>query len=47
MELRIRKATVPEPVHRDLYQKLGISCEVMRERRSLVPAEEAQAEASK
>lgn len=47
MELRIRKATVPEPVHRDLYQKLGISCEVMRERRSLVPAEEATAEASK
>jgi len=41
MELRIRKATTPEPGHRDLYQKLGIDREVMRERRSLEPAEEA------
>ena len=41
MELRIRKATTPEPVHRDLYQKLGIGCEVMRPHRSLTPAEEA------
>ena len=41
MELRIRKATVPEPVHRELYQKLGIGSEVIRERRSLALAEEA------
>ena len=41
MELRIRKATTPEPMHRDLYQKLGIDRQVMRERRSLEPAEEA------
>jgi transposase len=41
MELRIRKATTPEPVHRELYQKLGIACELMRQRRSLAPAEEA------
>jgi hypothetical protein len=40
MELRIRKATTPEPVHRELYQKLAVGCEVMRERRSLAPAEE-------
>jgi transposase len=41
MELRIRKATTPEPVHRELYRKLGVPCEVMRERRSLAPVEEA------
>ena len=41
MEMRIRKATTPEPAHRELYQKLAIGCEVMRERRSLAPAEEA------
>jgi transposase len=41
MELRVRKATTPEPVHRELYQKLAVGCEVMRERRSLAPAEEA------
>jgi transposase len=41
MELRIRKATTPEPVHRELYQKLGVGAEIMRERRSLAPAEEA------
>ncbi len=41
MELRIRKATTPEPIHRELYQKLAVGCEVMRERRSLEPAEEA------
>jgi transposase len=40
MELRIRKATTPEPVHRELYQKLAVGCEVMRERRSLALAEE-------
>jgi transposase len=40
MELRIRKATTPEPIHRELYQKLGVGCEVMRARRSLVPVEE-------
>jgi transposase len=42
MELRIRKATTPEPVHRELYQKLGVGCEVMRARRSLAPVEEVQ-----
>ena len=41
MELRIRKATTPEPLHRDLYQKLGIGCEVMRPRRTLAPEGEA------
>lgn len=40
MELRIRKATTPEPVHRELYGKLGVDCEIMRTRRSLAPAEE-------
>jgi transposase len=32
--LRIRKATTPQPVHRDLYQKLGIDSEVIRPRRT-------------
>jgi transposase len=40
LELRIRKATTPEPVHRELYQKLGVGCEVMRARRSLGHVEE-------
>jgi transposase len=40
MELRIRKATTPEPVHRELYQKLGVGCEIIRARRSLAPVEE-------
>jgi len=40
MELRIRNATTPEPVHRELYQKLGVGCEVMRAHRRLAPAEE-------
>jgi transposase len=40
MELRIRKATTPEPVHRELYQKLGVGSEVMRARRSMAPVEE-------
>lgn len=35
MELRIRKATTPEPTHEELYQKLGIATEIMRPRRSL------------
>jgi transposase len=34
MVLRIRKATTPEPTHRELYQKLGIEAEVMRPRKS-------------
>lgn len=38
MELRIRKATTPEPTHQELYQKLGIATEIMRPRRSLAPA---------
>ena len=41
MELRIRKATTPEPVHQEIYEKLGIAAEIMRPRRSLAPAEEA------
>jgi hypothetical protein len=40
MELRIRKATAPEPVHQDLHRKLGIATEIMQPRRSLAPAGE-------
>lgn len=40
MELRIRKATVPEPIHQELYKQLGIAPEIMRPQRSLAPAEE-------
>jgi transposase len=40
MELRIRKATTPEMVHQEIYEKLGIAAEIMRPRRSLAPAEE-------
>jgi len=40
MELRIRKATTPEPVHQELYQQLRVAAEIMRPQRSLVPAEE-------
>jgi len=38
MELRIRKATTPEPMHQELYQKLGVATEIMRPRRSLAQA---------
>jgi transposase len=38
--LRIRKATTPEPVHRDLYQKLGIHSEVIRSQTTWSAAEE-------
>jgi len=41
MELRIRKATAPEPIHQELYQKLGVANEIMRPRRSLAPAVDA------
>jgi transposase len=41
MELRIRKATTPEPTHQEIYRKLGIPAEVMRPQRSLASAEEA------
>jgi len=41
MELRIRKATTPEPVHQELYEKLGIGAETMRPHRSLAHAEQA------
>lgn len=37
-ELHIRKATTPEPIHQELYQKLGIAAEVVRPRRSVAPA---------
>lgn len=40
MELRIRKATTPEPVHQELYRQLGMTAEIMRPKRSLAPAEE-------
>lgn len=41
--LRIRKGTTPEPVHRELYQKLGMDAEVMRPRKSWSAAEETPA----
>lgn len=40
MELRIRKATVPDPIHQELYRQLGITAEIMRPRRSVALAEE-------
>ena len=40
MEMRIRKATTPEPMHQEIYRQLGIPAEVMRPQRSLAPAEE-------
>jgi transposase len=40
MELRIRKATTPEPIHQELYRQLAITPEIMPPRRSLTPAEE-------
>lgn len=36
MELRIRAASVPEPAHRELYEKLRIEPDVMRPRRTWV-----------
>jgi transposase len=39
MELRIRKATAPEPIHQGLYRQLRIPAEIMRPQRSLAPAE--------
>src|ERR1022692_3704465 len=41
MVLRIRQATTPEAVHRDLYQKLNISSDIVRPRRTWSTAEEA------
>ncbi len=40
MELRLRKATTPEPLHHEFYRQLGIAAEIMRPQRSLAPAEE-------
>jgi transposase len=40
MELRIRKATVPEPIHEELYKQLRVAPEIMRPQQSLAPAEE-------
>jgi transposase len=40
MELRIRKATTPEPIHHELYRQLGIAAQIMRPQRRVVPAEE-------
>ena len=39
MELRIRKATVTEAVHQELYRLLGIPAEIMHPQRRLAPAE--------
>ena len=41
MVLRIRQATTPETVQRDLYQKLHISSEIVRPRRTWSTTEEA------
>jgi hypothetical protein len=30
MGLRIRKATAPEAIHQEIYEKLGIAAEIMR-----------------
>jgi transposase len=40
IELRIRKATTPEPIHQEIYRQLGIPAEIMRPQKSLAPAEE-------
>jgi transposase len=40
MVLRIRQGTTPEAAHRDLYQKLHISSEIIRPRKTWSPAEE-------
>ncbi len=40
MELRIRKATVPEPIHQELYKQLGVAPEIMRPQRTVAVAEE-------
>ena len=32
--LRIRKGTTPEPIHQEIYQKLGIGAEIIRPRKS-------------
>jgi transposase len=41
MVLRIRQGTTPEAAHRDLYQKLHISSEIIRPRKTWSTAEEA------
>ena len=41
MELRIRKATVPEPIHLELYKQLRVAAEILRPQRTLATAEEA------
>jgi transposase len=38
--LRIRRDSTPEPAHRELYQKLGISCEIVRPRKTWSQEEE-------
>jgi hypothetical protein len=35
-ELRIRKSSTPEPVHRELYEKLAVPTEIFRSRRTWV-----------
>ena len=38
--LRIRQCSTPEATHRELYQKLGISSEIVRPRKTWSNAEE-------
>jgi len=41
MVLRVRQGTTPEAAHRDIYQKLRISSEIIRPRKTWSAAEEA------
>lgn len=41
MELRIRKSSTPEPVHRELYEKLAVPAEIIRPRKSWTKSEVA------
>ena len=40
LTLRIRQASTPEPVHRELYQKLGIGSEIIPPRKTWSHEEE-------
>jgi len=37
MELRIRKSSTPEPVHRELYEKLAVPTEIFQPRKTWAP----------
>jgi transposase len=43
MVLRIRQASTPEPVHRQIYQKLAIASEIIRPRKTWESVEEGSA----